>query len=669
MSRQRSLQHEDKIIRVAYKQNVKKQRTNIEFVAKNTGVSHDFIMEACSTFKIDPLSPLPIVYKDPTEQQLSEWLSTSSGYIQSLFNFDGAPFILEDYQEQWVEDNSKFIWCGKSRRTGLSLAESAKKLSKAMLINVNHNTTIISYTLEEAIGKVDYARALYDSIPSRFKKKKMRDRRQSLEFFDPTSNTTSKILSHAQRAPRGGGGDIVFDEYAHFQWAYKLLEAALACILTGGGDISMISTPFGDGCAFHEVGTNLQKYHNYNRHYVYWWDCRWLCTNVVEARRVAPKMTTEERVNRFGTTLLRQVFESYVDLESFQQEMEIVFLSSVSKFFSRDLILSCVYPHSSQKYVDKFGNVTKFDPNAFDSEEEAGADISDKWKDEKGDIQSSAYPILNLYANDKKVSFYRCATFAELKYNIQAGMISPLLLAGFDVGRTLHKSVLKVLEEITTSDGCTLQIERFSREFSNTPLHDQEKYLYKLLNDCPMLKIAIDKGGLGRQIADRLKTLFPSRVKSIDFSATWKGEVTKSLKTRFEKEAIAIAEDRTTIEHIHSIKRYVGLSMVELFAANTTKKDKHHGDHYWALAMAADLGTPISDIKTKSNISSLDRFQGARIFAVKQNINTLMNTLLGGRRVVSANRPQGFNPNNIVGMSDLPMPDNIMSLPSPKLVI
>jgi phage FluMu gp28-like protein len=657
----------DKVVRkIPYVFDIDKMR-DVKREAKDIHISNNFIVDVCDTFRLKGRSPIAIIYKEPTEAELTDWLSTNSGYIQSTFSYDGVPFILEDYQERWIDDDSKFKWCGKSRRIGLSLAEAAKKLAKSQLINTNYNTTFISYTLEEAISKIDYGRALYDSIPTRFKKKKMRDRRQSLEFSDPTTGTVQKLLSHAQRAPRGGGGSMVLDEFGHFQWAQKILDAALACILTGGGDMTMISTPNGEGDPFHEVGTNEKKHSHYSRHFVYWWDCRWLCNDVASARTRAPRMTTEERVTRYGTKTLKQVFESYVDLESFQQEMELKFLSSSYRYIPRSLVMTCIYPHLSRQFVDKSGQVVKFDPNAFDTEIEAGADIADKkWLDIDGQVQGSAYPIVNLYANDKEVNFFKCNSLAELFLTIRAGQINPMLFAGFDVGRTVNVSDLRILEEVNMSSDVNIQIERYSQQLANTPLPDQKRFLYDLLMKLPMMKLAIDAGGIGRGIAEDLQSFFPTRVTAIQFTAEWKAEAVKSIRSRIEKQLIAIAEDRITIEHITSIKRSISSNMLELFAAD--KREKHHGDAFWALAMASLLGTPVENIRGKMSFDSSRQVHGSLLF--QGVIGQLVNAYVGGSRMVKGIPTAGLvihpDSKGIFGIG--PMPESVLQLPFPHSV-
>ena len=638
-------------------------------------VSNAFIIDVCSS-KRQGSSPLPIIYHEPSEEELMKWLATESGYIQGFFTFDGRPFDLEDYQERWVDDDSQFRWAGKSRRVGLSLAESAKRTAKAMLINTNSNTTVISYTLEEALGKIDYARALYDAVPTQWKKRKIRDRRQSLEFIDKETGTIAKLLSHAQRAPRGGGGSVILDEFAHFQWPFKILEAALACILTGGGDITMISTPFGEGDPFHEVGTNLGKYTSYSRHWIFWWDCSWLCTNVPLARKLAPKLTTEERVHRFGTALLKKVFESYVDVTSFQQEMEILFVASSYKYFPIELIKSCLFPFTSKQWFDiKSGNVTVFDPNAFDTVEDAGVDLGSSTVNvvnrrvEVVDGHSS-FPIVNSYANDKEVNFYKCNKLAELSMMVQRGIVNPFLLAGYDVGRTTHASDLRMLEEVRTADGSVVQIERYSEIFENMPIPDQEAFLIQLMNMFPLMRLAIDARGIGRGTAERLQRLFRNRIIPVIFTAEWKAEATKEFKARLEKQAIAIAEDRLTIEHINSIRRSVSLNMVELFAAD--KNVKHHGDCYWALAMAAQLGTPVADIRGRMSLDTRGKVFGSlRFQKTKQQIYQMMNAMSGGdSRVVPGGRSVRLaTPGEVRRFSGLAEPEGVAGLPSPMAVL
>jgi len=643
---------------------------DVDRVAPSSSVSSKFITSVLSS-DLPGHAPSVIVYEDPTEEELNKWLCELPNYIEGLFTFNGEPLLLEGYQKDWVNDTSTYRWCGKSRRVGMSLICAAEALGEAQLTDVNKDWTFISYTMEEAINKIQYSRIIYDAMPEKFKRRKMRDRRQSLEFVDPYTGTVTRLISHAQRAPRGGGGSILFDELAHCQWARKLYEAGIACILTGDGRLTVISSPLGEGDLFHEIGIDNKRYKYYSRHWVYWWQCSWLCKDVIGAAKYAPMMTTEERVEIFGNDKLKDLFSSMGDIDSFKQEMECEFLSEAYKYFAKALIYQCVFPWSSQRYIDQSGVVHKFDPSSFD-EDTAGSDMSDyNWVDYNDVPQPSAYKITRKYHGEKGVVFFKCDTIDQLLTMVQSGAIGYNLLAGYDVGRKRDASELSIFEEIKISGGRTLKIERYSEQLKNTASPEQKRFLIWLLNNLTSLRMQVDANGMGSTYYDELDELFPNRISPAYFETVWKSDTCKMFKNHLESQSIAIAEDRNSIDQIHSIRKTISPNMLELFHADKSEKE-HHGDKFWAKAMAVNLGSPPENIRAGMSPDTSGTFEHGRLYAGDSEMidisqMTSRPRLIGGGVISGVPYPtvHGSGPSILNG---LPVPFNIFGLPSPEKI-
>ena len=664
----------DNIRRTPYKINWENIR-NVEREVKEVGATIDqkFITSVLSS-NLSGKAPLGIVYETPTEDVLNSWLGSMSGYIEGLFSFNGEPLFLEPYQERWINDDSTFKWCGKSRRVGLSLGLAVRSLAESQLTDINKDWTFISYTMEEAINKIDYARAIYDLMPTKFKRKKMRDRRQSLEFDDPLHRTKTRLLSHAQRAPRGGGGSLLYDEFAHFIWARILLEAGMACILTAEGSLEIVSTPLGEGDPFHEIGINhLKRYPNFNRHNVYWWECSWLCINPMLARSEAPKMSTEQRVYKFGTIKLKQIFQNYMDLESFQQEMEVKFLAETYRYFPLQAIKDCVYPHIGKIHVDKNNNKVTFDSRAFD-EDTCGIDVANDWEDTNGTVHPSVYNLLNIYKNNKDVKFFRCSDLEELAVLVQKQFICRDLIAGYDVGREKDKSEFVIFEEIMLSGGKILMIERYSQSFERAEFPEQRSFLFNVLNLLQTLRLAVDYTGMGGPICEDLQRAFFDRIEAIKYTDIWKSDACKLIKLRLQAHAIAIAEDRDTISHFYSIRRSLGKNKQELFSAD--KMDRgHHGDKFWARCMASWIATKDETLLHGNTIDSNIMF-GNRSKKIIElgGIKRVSGTIFGSnnnsnmRPVTAGGLQIGSIPRLVLdpyGVNSLPMPEGIYGLKWP----
>ena len=643
---------------------------DVERTHPNVSVSNKFITSVLSD-ELPGQSPSAIVYVNPTEIELNQWLSVLPNYIEGLFTFNGEPLMLEDYQKTWVDDNSTYRWCGKSRRVGMSLICAAEALAEAQLTDINKDWTFISYTMEEAINKIQYARAIYDLMPEKFKRRKMRDRRQSLEFADPVTGIVTRLLSHAQRAPRGGGGSILFDELAHCQWARKLYEAGAACILTGDGKLTVISTPLGEGDLFHEIGIDNKKYKHYSRHFVYWWECSWLCKDVINARKFAPMMTTEERVDIFGNQKLKELFASYGDLESFKQEMECEFLSEAYKYYPKALIFQCIFPWSSQRFIDQSGVIHKFDSSSFD-EDTAGCDMSEyTWIDYNDVPQPSAYKIVRKYHGEKGVNFFRCDDVDQLLTMYQSGAIGYNLIAGYDIGRKKDSSELSIFEELRLSNGRTLKIERYAEQLKGTSHPEQKRFLVWILNNLPTMRMQVDANGMGSTYYEELDAMFSGRIVPAYFETNWKSDTCKTFKSHLDGMSIAIAEDRHSIDQIHSIRKTVSPNMLELFHADKTEKE-HHGDKFWAKAMAVNIGAPPENTRAESSMDTNNQSQNERLYAGEGGIIDIGKMvsrprLLSGSALSGVPYPmiQGSIPSAIRG---LPIPYGIFGLTSPEKI-
>jgi phage FluMu gp28-like protein len=152
------------------------------------------------------------------------------------------------------------------------------------------------------------------------------------------------------------------------------------------------------------------------------------------------------------------------------------------------------------------------------------------------------------------------------------------LVAGFDVGRMRDRSELSVFEEI---DG--IFICRFLRSFLQTPFVEQENELRRLLNTLPVVRLSIDRSGIGMNLAENLARDFP-QVVAENFTSESKERWATDMKILLQKRAIQLPRQRDLVAQIHSIKRRVLASGSVAFEAERTKNA--HADKFWAIALA-----------------------------------------------------------------------------------
>jgi phage FluMu gp28-like protein len=278
-----------------------------------------------------------VVKEQPAPEALLDWLATVPGFIAGGTSVDERPTELYDYQVRLMTTPSRFRAVLKSRQTGLSFSMAAEGLAKTHL-KPDHTGIFVSYNLADAKEKIRHADMLYDSLPAKWKKKRVTDNKTELEFEDSKSRRT-RLISLPCREPRGRGkADVNLDELPFMRDPRKIYTAAVPIISRGGGSLTLGSTPLGKGDIFYEVlEGEAEKYPFYDRFRIAWWDCPEFCTDVTAARLLAPSMTTDERVERFGTESLKQIRAS-LDLDSFAQEYELTFVDWAVAFIPWDHI-------------------------------------------------------------------------------------------------------------------------------------------------------------------------------------------------------------------------------------------------------------------------------------------------------------------------------------------
>ena len=198
---------------------------------------------------------------------------------------------------------------------------------------------------EEASSKLRVGASLHASIPDDmakigFKPPKYRDAEEALAFHYPpyTSEVISKPGTHALR---GGAKSIYFDEAAFIEKFDRLWQAGVPAALRGDNRVTVISTPMGQSGKYYDIATNVDKYPNFSRHTIPWWESRFMVRDgaLEDAIALAPTMDTHQRVMEFGSQKLIETVYKSMDTVSFQTEMECMFVDEVEAFYPWDLVV------------------------------------------------------------------------------------------------------------------------------------------------------------------------------------------------------------------------------------------------------------------------------------------------------------------------------------------
>ena len=284
-----------------------------------------------------------IARETPLPEHLDGWLRTTAGFIRGLTEAGGRRTRLAGYQEAHLRDGSKFRAREKARGVGFSFVCAAEALAKAHLRD-DYTAIFVSMNLEEAVEKIRYANQLYETIPLRWRKKKVIDNRTSVEFEDSTGRFRSRLISHPCKDPRGKhNADVYLDEFAHYGRKQRAIYVASVPIVSrGDGQLTIGSTPLAVGDLFHEImREERRKYPMFSRQSIPWWLCPDLCLDPKAAKREAPAMETAERVERFARPALVDIFHS-LDPTEFRQEYELAFADESQAYFPYELIFGCV---------------------------------------------------------------------------------------------------------------------------------------------------------------------------------------------------------------------------------------------------------------------------------------------------------------------------------------
>ena len=476
--------------------------------------------------------PIIITPKEITTQTLADVLATEAGYIELL----SEPVIqFDDYQRDFLECMHRFqIWL-KGRQLGFSFVSAARALARSQ--NLDDYTCIISsYKQDDAKEKIRYAKQIYDSLPDNYKKKMKTDNQTSLEFVDRSGrkSTGTRIIAQGKGPIRGKGSnniiDIILDEFAFFGSFDKEVYTSAPAVLTRakrGSSLTIISTPLGKFGVFYEIWSNPKQYKSYKRRIIYWWDFSLLCKDVPLARKIAKDMPTMERVEKFGTEQLHELFNA-MDLESFQQEFECAFIDDATSYFPLVMVYACVM------------------------------------NDESADGVMSEQDRL------------MARSFEELQRKTLGR-----LGAGYDVGRKKDTSELVSLDDTEIT-----RVLRHMATYKQSDFDLQEKELSRYLEVVRPIRLCIDETGLGMQLAENMRKKHGSQVEKISFTNAIKEEMAINLHKAFERgrSGILIPNDRDLISQIVAIKREVTSN--GLFRYSVERNEKHHGDKFWGLALA-----------------------------------------------------------------------------------
>lgn len=432
----------------------------------------------------------------------------------------------EHFQICHLEDDGTFRIEKKSRQIAWSFLVAAEAVADGIL--TGKGSVFVSINLDEAKEKIRYAHNVRHALPRSMRPKLVTDNRLELEF-----DNGARLLSLPSTAPRGKAQmNVYLDEFAHVRDDAVIYTAALPMITKGNRRLRVGSSPMGASGRFWEVYTqSIRPYPNFNRKSTPWWEVAAFCVDVTAVRE-APGLSTAQRVERFGNERIQAIYANMPE-EDFQQEYETLFIDESTAWITwaeikavQDASLTCFLSH----------NVAGIDGALETIDALAGA--------------------------------------------IGRGEVEPVLMGGYDVGRTRNTSELFIVGRSTTN---ALPL-RAAITLDNCEFDDQFTVIERALSRLPMISLLIDRNGIGANLAENAEKRFPGKAQGVIFSnpskALWAGDA----KMLVQQRRTPLPVDRDIAYQIHSIKKKVTAS--KLVSFDTDSSEKHHADKFWAWALA-----------------------------------------------------------------------------------
>jgi phage FluMu gp28-like protein len=434
----------------------------------------------------------------------------------------------DPYQLQFFNNQNLLTIDAKARQVGWSWTAAADAMAEACL--VPRSTCIfVSINQEEAKEKVRYAKQIREALDADVRPKLLHDNELYVEL-----GNGSRLISHPCRPVRGKAKVRVYlDEFAHYPNDREIYVSALPAI-SRGGTLKIGSSPLGASGQFWEIyAEQIQKFPGFKRRLIPWWQVAGLCSDPKLAKLVAPQMLTAERVRRFGTQRLVDIFENLL-LEDFQQEYECTWIDETTAWITWEEI--------KRNQVD--------------------AQAGDFWNRTVLGVDAALHAI------------------DEVAEAMLGAKIELALAGGMDIGRYHNLTELAFIGK-----GLSLQRPlRLAIGLANVEYDDQFAVAAHALEVLPVTQLLIDKNGLGSQLAESLHKRFGDRAQGVDFTNESKELWAVELKLQLQRARLPLPLDRELSYQLHSVKKKMTTAKNAVF--DTAANEKHHADKFWALALA-----------------------------------------------------------------------------------
>lgn len=458
-----------------------------------------------------------------------------------------APAVLLPYQQDWIADTSEVKLCEKSRRVGLSWAESADaSLTGALAKDAGGDDTwYIGYNQDMAkefiLDAATWAKH-YGLAASEMEEAIFVDEGKDIVTYAIRFASGFRVTALSSRPSnlRGKQGRVVIDEAAFHDDLDGLIKAAMA-LLMWGGKVRIISTHDGDKNPFNEL---IQACHAgklpYSVHRIEFKKAveQGLYRRICLSTRKAWSQPAEDE-------WVASIYRFYGEHAS--EELDVIPSAGSGAYLSRMLIEGCMaddIPVLRLALTDDF---------TFLPQKIREAEIEDWCKEH-------LLPLVT--ALDANLDYY----FGE------------------DFARSGDLTSFWPLQETKSLELKT----PFVVELRNVPFDQQRQVLHYMLDRLPRFRGgAMDARGNGSWLAEVTAQKYgPERIATVMLSIEWYRENMPLLKAAFEDKTVVIPKDADVMADLRLVKLEKGVAKVP-DNAHTKGSDgrMRHGDTAIALAL------------------------------------------------------------------------------------
>jgi phage FluMu gp28-like protein len=467
-------------------------------------------------------------------------------FFEVLAELEGKPLVLERFQIDYLNDESRFKSTLKTRQAGGSMIVSAAKFWRA-ITHEYYRCDIVSSSLKEARYKIKYIKDFYDTIPIKWRPELTIDNSLSIGFHGGVRLSEVNSLA-ATSGIRGGRKDIFVDESAVVPKYDEFYTSAMPATIRGEGQFEQVFTPLGMSGKSWEIHTNQLNdkgkpgYDNFSRHEFGWWQVTPFSKNVDEATKrweidydkdfAMMELLREE----FATDDLATVIDG-MTIEEFHQEFCARFVDEGEAYFSWKLINDASV-HSEEQYSLNLKTGKEFSLEL---------PYEPLWKSRPEN------------ANEVFVGI----DFAEGKSGGDSTSIQ--IIERYPDGNLRHRAWFD-LDYKTGYQGLDNQINYITNYIIPTFRPD---------------RVRVDATGMGIYVKDTLVKKHGHLIDPVPFSHQSKEEMVTNVKACLETRKLLLCKDNKALAaQMHGIKR------TSTPSGNWTYSGDKHDDMFWALALA-----------------------------------------------------------------------------------